>query len=128
MRIVTILSNNELRAALMSSAAAIDCSCNVHRYLGWESVSDSEWPRAQLTRIASLRDETVGEPGFDEFHPDGTRYDSALAPISIGYFPYNRSDLWRCNRCQRYALRYTEFGGYYVDHRARWVRAELIAP
>ena len=43
------------------------------------------------------------------------------APVAVRFFPYNRCDLWRCTQCQRHLLRYTEFGGYYVDHRVRSV-------
>jgi len=34
--------------------------------------------------------------------------------------------VYRCRACQRLVLRYTEFGGYYVDHRARRVDAALV--
>lgn len=41
-------------------------------------------------------------------------------------FPFNRSDLYRCGACQRLFLRYTEYGGYYVDHRVGKVDAALM--
>lgn len=126
MSVTNVLSNDALLAILAPRVDAGPCLCNFHRYLGWESVPDNEWPKTQLTYITSLRDQSVHEPTFEEFHPKGTRYESALAPISMMHFPYNRSDLWQCNRCKRFALRYTEFGGYYIDHRARWARIELI--
>ncbi len=69
--------------------------------------------------VATLRDVEEYEPRFDEFHPQGTRYDSAEAPIALGFFPYNRCEVWRCAPCGRHVLRYTEFGGYNVDHRVR---------
>lgn len=96
-------------------------------YPSWESVSEERWTQPGLVLVGTLRDVTLDEPTFEEYHPEGTRYDSPLAPISVTYFPYNRSDLWRCERCQRYAFRYTEFGGYYVDHRVRSLTSELIA-
>ena len=68
-----------------------------------------------------MRNPDLHEPTFEEHHPNGTRYDSPQAPVAVSYFPYNRCDLWRCKQCQRHLLRYTEFGGYYVDHRVRTV-------
>jgi hypothetical protein len=74
-----------------------------------------------MAPVATLRDPELYEPTFEEHHPNGTRYDSPDAPVALRFFPYNRCDLWRCTQCQRHLLRYTEFGGYYVDHRVRAV-------
>lgn len=86
-----------------------------------------------MTAVGSLRAEPaedeqapVIEPTFEEFHPLGTRYDSPLAPFAPQFFPCNRSDVFSCNRCQRVLLRYTEFGGYYVDHRVRSLNGDLV--
>jgi hypothetical protein len=79
-----------------------------------------------MQRVASLRDIEVAEPSFEEHHPNGTRYDSAHAPISVAHFPYNRCDLWRCVPCGQHVLKYTEFGGYYVDQRVRLVNPDLV--
>ena len=86
-----------------------------------------------MTAVGSLRaahvegDPAAGsEPTFEEFHPQGTRYDSPLAPFAPEFFPCNRSDVFSCSRCQRVVLRYTEFGGYYVDHRVRALNAALV--
>ena len=103
------------------------CQCSVQRCAGWESVSDTEWPSAQMQPVATLRDPEVYEPTFEEHHPNGTRYDSADAPVALKFFPYNRCDVFACAQCQQQVLRYTEFGGYYVDHRARRLDAALIS-
>jgi hypothetical protein len=34
--------------------------------------------------------------------------------------------VWQCVQCGRAFLRYTEFGGYYVEERIRELRAQLI--
>ncbi|MEY2686721.1 MAG: hypothetical protein RL375_919 [Pseudomonadota bacterium] len=60
-----------------------------------------------------------GEPTLREYHPHGTHGWSPDAPIAPHWYPYNRCDVWRCRRCERAYLRYTEFGGYYVDERVR---------
>ena len=68
----------------------------------------------------------VYAPGFEEYHPEGTRYESAVAPVSVTHFPYTRCDVFSCNQCAQHVLRYTEFGGYYVDPRGRRINADLI--
>jgi hypothetical protein len=34
--------------------------------------------------------------------------------------------VFACTTCDKVLLRYTEFGGYYVDHRVRGVDAQLV--
>jgi hypothetical protein len=65
---------------------------------------------------------------LEEFHPHGTRYESPQAPIALAYFPFNRCDVHACTRCGCAVLRYTEYGGYYIDPRARLVDASLVVP
>jgi hypothetical protein len=103
------------------------CQCSLQHCLGWESVSDTTWPAAQMTQVATLRDPDLYEPTFEEQHPNGTRYESADAPVALKFFPYNRCEVYACSTCQQHALRYTEFGGYYVDPRARRLNVELIS-
>ena len=103
-----------------------DCQCSLQRCAGWESITETEWPDAHLQIAATLRDPELYEPTFEEHHPNGTRYDSPEAPVAVKHFPYNRCDVFACTRCQQHVLRYTEFGGYYVDHRARRLNATLI--
>ena len=118
-------SASALRAVLDRSSAAKPCSCALGACAGWESLTEDRWPASQLRPIATLRDPEVAEPSFEERHPDGTRYASPDAPVAVKFFPYNRCDLWHCAQCQRHLLRYTEFGGYYVDHRVRAIDAGL---
>ena len=102
------------------------CQCSLQHCAGWESVNDTAWPAQQMALVATLRNPDVYEPTFEEQHPNGTRYESADAPVALKFFPYNRCDVHACSKCQQHVLRYTEFGGYYVDHRARRLNAELI--
>ena len=102
------------------------CQCSLQHCAGWESVNDTAWPAQHMQLVATLRDPEIYEPTFEEEHPHGTRYESADAPVALKFFPYNRCDVHACNACQQHVLRYTEFGGYYVDHRARRLNAELI--
>jgi len=105
------------------------CTCALKACRGWESVSDDRWPAHQMQAVGTLRSplpEGQTELTFEEFHPHGTRYESADAPIAPGYFPFNRCDVYACTRCKCAVLKYTEYGGYYVDHRVRLVDADLV--
>jgi len=119
-----IASSQDLHALVDRPHSA--CQCNLERCAGWESVSDAQWPSEQLLKVGTLRDPEVYEPGFEEHHPLGTRYDSADAPVSIKHFPYNRCDIYDCQRCHQFVLRYTEFGGYYVDPRGRRLTVAMV--
>ena len=102
------------------------CACaRLGPCTSWESVSEDRWPAADMLAVGTLRDPDISEPTFEEFH-QGTRYDSSDAPVALRYFPYNRCDVWQCKSCARLWLRYTEFGGYYVDHRVRSLDPALI--
>ncbi len=103
------------------------CRCGLQRCGVWDSISDVDWPAAHMHCVADLRDPDIAEPSFEEYHPRGTRYSSADAPVALGYFPTNRCEVHRCTRCSRHWLRYTEFGGYYVDHRVRELLPDSIA-
>jgi len=95
------------------------CACALKHCQGWSSITETQWPQAQLPAVASLRDPDVTEPTFEEHHPHGSRYGDPHAPVSLAHFPTNRCTLHACRLCGQHVLRYTEFGGYYIDHRAR---------
>ncbi|MEY4420385.1 MAG: hypothetical protein RLZZ498_981 [Pseudomonadota bacterium] len=111
----------------LANAPHTPCQCTLQHCAGWESINDTAWPSQYMTQVATLRDPEVYEPTFEEHHPSGTRYESAEAPVALKFFPYNRCDVHACSQCQQHVLRYTEFGGYYVDHRARRLNTDLIA-
>jgi len=121
------LNARTLREIARSKPERCDCALKACR--GWESVSDDRWPSDQMALVGTLRQpvpEGQTEPTFEEFHPNGTRYESANAPVAPDFFPFNRCDVYACARCQCAVLRYTEYGGYYVDHRVRLVDADLV--
>jgi hypothetical protein len=92
---------------------------------GWESVSAA--PGEPLLRhLGTLRDAAIDEPTLEERHEGATRYGSPDAPIAPAFFPFNRCELWACRACGRGFLQYTEFGGYYIDHRLREVNPALV--
>jgi len=121
------LTSNALKA--LAQQATTPCQCALKICKGWESVGDDRWPAAQMEKAGTLRPELPEgqfELSFEEFHPEGTRYDSSDAPIAVAYFPYNRCDVFKCTTCECAVLKYTEYGGYYVDHRVRLVDATKV--
>jgi|GEM_PF-363639 hypothetical protein len=125
---VLIESSHALRElASQHPTPTKSCECPVKRCKGWSSLSESDWPQASMKLVANLQDPLVSDPTFEEYHPTGTRYDSEEAPFAVEYFPLNRSQLFACKQCSRLVLKYTEFGGYYVDPRARILEPKLIA-
>lgn len=105
------------------------CSCALQACLGWESVAEERWPAEQMRRLGTLRQplpEGQTEATFEEHHPEGTRYESPQAPIAPAFFPFNRCEVFGCAQCGCAVLKYTEYGGYYVDHRVRLVDARRV--
>jgi hypothetical protein len=102
------------------------CACGALKCAGWESLS-ATFDASLLRLVGCTNDrDPYDEPTLEEHHPQGTRYDAADAPIAIGHFPYNRCEIWQCVHCTRPFLRYTEYGGYYVDQRIRELNAALL--
>lgn len=100
-------------------------ACAVLAKPGWEAVPGT-FDTGVLQRVATLRDEQDEDPTLQEFHPAGTNAWSPDAPIAPGWFPYNRCEVWQCTACSRPFLRYTEYGGYYVEERIRPVDPALV--
>ena len=121
-----IRTTEQLRELASQGQSGDGCDCRLNQFQGWDSITDMRWPAAQMKQVADLREPGVDEPTFEEFHPDRTRYESPNAPIALVYFPVNRSTVWRCTKCGIQVMKYTEFGGYYIDHRARVLNASLV--
>lgn len=121
-----IRSTQALRDLAALGGSGDGCDCRLAQYKGWDSITDMRWPAAQMRQVADLREPGVDEPTFEEFHPHRTRYESSDAPIALRYFPVNRATVWRCTHCGVQVMRYTEFGGYYVDQRVRVLDAALV--
>ena len=119
------ITESELRTQAAEAAAQPRCAdCAPLWRPGWESLSGA-MRTAQLESVAAL-----GTPEewdrLDEYHPRGTQLWSPDAPIALGWHPYNRCTLWRCQHCAAAFLRYTEYGGYYEEERIRPLLAGLI--
>jgi hypothetical protein len=120
-----LLDAAALRQLAAAHTAAACPRCAALRAPGWEALPGG-FERAALREVGTLRTGEE-EPPLEEYHPAGTRSWSADAPIAPAFFPYNRCTAWQCVQCGRPFLRYTEYGGYYVEERIRELRAELVA-
>ena len=118
--------NLETLKSLAETKKPIACTCPLRPCKGWESFTEDRWLKAQMQVVGSLRDPDVYEPSAEEHHPSGTRYASPDAPIAVNFYPYNLCDVFACVTCDKVLLRYTEFGGYYVDHRVRELDVNLV--
>jgi hypothetical protein len=120
------LSADEIRQLASGYRPVAGCRCASLQCAGWETVP-STLDGSLLRRVGRISaGDAYDEPTVEEHHPDGTRYESPDAPIALGHFPYNRSEIWQCVHCARPFLRYTEYGGYYIDHRIRELNAALV--
>ena len=120
------MTADERIALAKSFGAHAECRrCAALICKGWESLP-GDFDRSSLRCVGTLCDAASDEPTFTEYQPAGTHGWSSNAPIALGWFPYNRCDVWQCVGCGRPFLRYTEFGGYYTDERIRELQAGLI--
>lgn len=120
-----LLSSESLKA-LGNTSLSRACSCALRPCAAWDSFTQERWPTLHMRQIGTLRNPDVYEPTPDEHHPDGTRYALSTAPIAVNFFPCNVSDVYACDSCEKVVLRYTEFGGYYLDHRVRELDSSLV--
>lgn len=120
-----LLAADDLRRIAAAQAHPPCPTCAVIRAPGWEALPGS-LDRAALRRIGTLRRPDEEDPTLEEHHPGGTHAWSADAPIAPAFFPYNRCDVWECTACGRPFLRYTEYGGYYVEERIRELDGRLV--
>jgi hypothetical protein len=123
---VPLLTSDDLRRLGAAYTPRAPCeACASLACPGWEAVPGG-FDQRLLQRLGTLRRPDDEDPTLTEYHPAGTNTWSRDAPIAPSFFPYNRSEAWRCVRCARPFLRYTEYGGYYVEQRIRDLRPELV--
>ena len=117
---------DELKSLAGASAAVTQpCACAIDTYREWTRVP-VDFPESHMRTVGTLVDDPYSEATFAEYHPDGTTYWSADAPIAPRHYPYNRAQVMQCTVCGRCALRYVEAGGYYVEPRIRALDPRLI--
>jgi len=122
-----ILAYEDLMALAQSSSRVTRaCACAIDSIGEWSRVP-AEFPHAQMRTVGTLRGDPYVEASYAEYHPQGTGYWSADAPIAPRYFPYNRCTVQQCTVCGRACLSYVEAGGYYVEPRIRALDPRLLA-
>jgi hypothetical protein len=114
-----------VRLAEASATVTMPCSCNKESLATWRALPLT-LEVERLEEVGFLFDDPYDEPTFAEFHPAGTRYESATAPIAMRFYPYNRCAVVRCLNCHRHYLRYNEAGGYFTEIRIRALQPGLI--
>lgn len=115
-----------VQLAQASAAVTTPCSCNTVSLAAWQALPMT-LTLDRFEDVGTLMDDPYDEPTFVEFHPNGTRYESADAPVAPAYYPYNRCTVARCMNCGRHYLRYNEAGGYFTELRIRALRPALLA-
>ena len=121
---IPVLNNQELLTLALQQNEQQCSHCASHDFSCWETIL-STFDRDGLKTIGTLKHPDADEI-WDEYHPDGTTIWSENAPIAVSFHPYNRCTVHQCPACSTVYLRYTEYGGYYVDERIRVVKPELI--
>jgi hypothetical protein len=120
------LQFDELMALAKASAAVTrDCACGIESYGEWTRIPVS-FPEQQMRVAGTLVDDPYVEATYTEFHPAGTSYWSADAPIAWRHYPFNRCSVLECTVCGRCCLKYVEAGGYYVEPRIRALDPRLL--
>jgi hypothetical protein len=114
-----------MRLAQASAAVTTPCSCTEVPLIAWMA-QPLTLELDRFEDIGTLLDDPYDEPTFTEYHPAGTRYESADAPIAPRFYPYNRCTVARCTTCGRVYLRYNEAGGYFTEWRIRALQPGLL--
>ena len=114
-----------VQLAQASAAVTMPCSCNTVSLAAWQALPMT-LTLDRFEDVGTLMDDPYDEPTFVEYHPHGTRYEGADAPIAPAYYPYNRCTVARCLDCGRHYLRYNEAGGYFTELRIRALQPELL--
>jgi hypothetical protein len=120
-----VLSADDLRRLAQAHSGKACPQCAAIRAPGWEALPGG-FDQDSLRKLGTLRRPEIDDPTLEEYHPQGTRGWSPEAPIAPAFFPYNRCEVWQCVQCGRPFLRYTEYGGYYVEERVRELQAALV--
>lgn len=84
-------------------------------------------PESVVAPVGALWLADDDEPTYDELRPLDMDPWLPEVPISLPHYPANRCTVWACTACQKPFLRYTEYGGYYVDARVRELDPQRLA-
>ncbi|MBC5765718.1 hypothetical protein [Ramlibacter albus] len=123
------LTRAEAEALAREHVNSAPCpSCKPFTSPGWEAFPTTV-DESLLRPVGALWLPGDDEPTLEEApRPVGVDSWSPLAPISFAHHPCNRCEVWACVRCGLPFLRYTEYGGYYVQPRIRQLQAGRMVP
>jgi hypothetical protein len=121
------LTPEEVEALAHARGNGTPCpTCRPFTSPGWESFPDSA-DESALQPLGALWLPGDDEPTLEEApRPAGVDRWSAQAPISLAHHPVNRCEVWACVACGLPFLRYTEYGGYYIERRIRQLQPQLL--
>ncbi|CAH0178476.1 hypothetical protein SRABI118_01173 [Massilia sp. Bi118] len=114
-----------MQLATTSAAVTRDCDCAIDACREWTRIP-AGFPEQQMQTLGTLVEDPYIEATYEEYHPAGTNYWSAEAPIAWRHYPYNRCSVLQCEVCGRCCLKYVEAGGYYVEPRMRALDPRLL--
>jgi len=114
-----------MELATASATVTRSCDCGIEACREWTRIPPS-FPEQQMRILGTLVEDPYIEASYEEYHPEGTNYWSAEAPISLSHYPYNRCGVLQCGVCGRCCLKYVEAGGYYVEPRMRALDPRLL--
>ena len=122
------LTHAEVQTIAHAHGAQTHCAtCASVLAPGWTSWPSSV-PESAVEPLGALWLAGDDEPTYDELRPAGLDGWSPEVPISLSHYPANRCGVWACVVCHKPFLRYTEYGGYYVDKRVRELDPRRLVP
>ncbi len=117
---------DELKSLADASAAVTQpCACAIDSYREWTRVP-VDFPESHLRTVGTVFDDLDDVATYAEYHPHGTTYWSADAPIAPRYYPYNDAQVAQCALCGRCALHHVERAGHCPEPRIRVLDPRLI--
>jgi hypothetical protein len=121
------LTAQDVQALAHAKGQGTPCAaCKPFASPGWETFPDSADPSV-LQPLGALWLAGDDEPTLEEApRPTGIDRWSAQAPISLQHHPDNRCEVWACVQCGLPFLRYTEYGGYYIERRIRQLQPQRL--
>ncbi|TCI01325.1 hypothetical protein EZV61_18205 [Corallincola luteus] len=98
-------------------------SCSVCKKESKKHWTNSDGLENDLTKVGDVEPED--SRGYDEYKERGSNPFSETAPLSLSYYPYNCSSVYKCGSCHAVILIYLETGGHGARYQARWAQSGL---
>ena len=112
----------DINSLLSVSLSDTQCACSYSKYRSWTDVSKSDM--VGLEKLGSLCDGDYAKCTSSKLFSGNYWHENY--PISLKHYPQVESDVYRCSKCGRIFLSYTELSGHFQMKRLRWVRYEIV--